>query len=555
MTPISLRRALLRRLPTRGDERGSLPMAILIIIVGIGLAVLLLPMLITQNHSTTTDTARLHQLNAAEAGLDVALGQVRDAVNTQGQGITSGLPCAPSSAPVAGSIAGSAESLTYSVTIAYYLSDPTGQDSTWLGTYNPTTNPNGHGMLCSSGYGTDMPVNTWNAAAAQVPSFVLLSSTGTDPTGSRTVQAIYDVQTSNANIAGGTIYVYPNGTTNYCLDAGTATPSAGNAVDLQACVSPVAQEQAWQYNSDLSIELVSSASATYPNGLCLTDQAAVRAGKEVAGDAIVLEPCSAVPNAPWYQQWSVDDNAHLEGAYGTGQAGYPNINGLCINVNSQGNGVNPTMQTCAGTVTDTKQTWVPSPDVGAGMAGAANEQLVNYQQFGRCLDVTGQDPTSTFLIAYTCKQNPDPSQVAWNQKFTLNTSTGQFVTVDGGTKYCLQSPLSPSTENEAGGGPYVVVTPCTGGSSNCSTSTSNCVWTQYGATDASGNQLPSTQKYTVQDTDGYCLDLATNSKDFLNGQYSKVIVATCNGTTLQEWNAAPDVQTPIVGDYQEETGS
>jgi hypothetical protein len=40
---------------------------------------------------------------------------------------------------------------------------------------------------------------------------------------------------------------------------------------------------------------------------------------------------------------------------------------------------------------------------------------VNYQQFGRCLDVTGQNVSATHLIAYPCKQNPLATAVAWNE--------------------------------------------------------------------------------------------------------------------------------------------
>ena len=66
-------------------------------------------------------------------------------------------------------------------------------------------------------------------------------------------------------------------------------------------------------------------------------------------------------------------------------------------------------------------TWVPSPTVGAGMAGTAHNQLVNLQQFGRCLDITNQSFASTFLISYPCKQNPTPTAVAFNQRFVYST--------------------------------------------------------------------------------------------------------------------------------------
>ena len=53
---------------------------------------------------------------------------------------------------------------------------------------------------------------------------------------------------------------------------------------------------------------------------------------------------------------------------------------------------------------------MPSPTTGAGMAGPTYGQLVNYGQFATCIDVTGQNPDSSYLILYSCKQNPNPTQ-------------------------------------------------------------------------------------------------------------------------------------------------
>ena len=62
----------------------------------------------------------------------------------------------------------------------------------------------------------------------------------------------------------------------------------------------------------------------------------------------------------------------------------------------------------------------PDAAVGAGAAGASSGQLVNFNQFGRCLDVTNQDVTSAYLIAWPCKQAPDPTNVAWNQRWVAS---------------------------------------------------------------------------------------------------------------------------------------
>ena len=49
---------------------------------------------------------------------------------------------------------------------------------------------------------------------------------------------------------------------------------------------------------------------------------------------------------------------------------------------------------------------------------AATGQLVNYQQFSRCLDVTNHLWNSDYMIVWFCKQAPDGT-VPWNQKWTL----------------------------------------------------------------------------------------------------------------------------------------
>ena len=58
----------------------------------------------------------------------------------------------------------------------------------------------------------------------------------------------------------------------------------------------------------------------------------------------------------------------------------------------------------------------------------------------------------------------------------------------------------------------------------------------YQTQDAAGNDLPYAQKYTLVDGAGRCLGPGPNS-DLLNGQYVKAVVATCDGTTGQKWNA------------------
>jgi len=631
-------RTLMRhRLARARGDRGSLPMVMLIAIIGVGLSAVLLPVLLRMNHSTLVDTYRNNQLGAAESGIDVLLGEIRSSYNSQGQGVTAGLPCAnPGTTPITGSVDDA--SLTYSVSMTYYIEDPTGQSEQWLQVWDPTSAPNGHGMRCQVPDGTYLPQGppsapstcptgytcngpAWNTSPAMTPSYVRITSTGSDGHGERTLRATYKVQTTNANVSGGTIYIYPSGGTNYCIAATSAVPAYGTPVHLKACKSATQprQEQLWAYQSDLSIQLVSSVSTTNPNGLCLTDDTVYQAPATITkngvtqtnpaaiaennGDSIALEQCAPVGSAPWYQQWSVDGNANLRGATPPSpvtKTGGININSLCIYVGSQADNVGLTVSsTCgSGGVTDVNRTWVESPDVGAGTAGPDVGDVVNFQQFARCLDVTNQKvdgtwtppPSSSndannaggnnYLIAYTCKQNPN-KKLDWNQVFIYQPSTLHWVTCPGAaqgwnsisscsgslTPYCLSSPLTAIPENEphtspAAGtkyngsyyGPYVTVVKC----STCPAThdaNDNCMWTQYGGADQDGNPQPVGVKYTIQDARDNCMDVTSGTGDLHVGQYSKVIVATCSTDPAtaksQEWNGAADVQTPIVQGYTE----
>lgn len=559
------------RIPAYSDT-GSIAMALLVAIVGSGIAAVLIPMVIVQIHSTNFDNSRARELSAAQAGTAVALGMVRAAVEG-GDGVTKDLPCTTTQ-PITGSYGDADAGLNYRASVAYYTQNPLGQDADWLATYGTTGDA--HGMLCVSGIGTYY----WNSdgTAEQVPSYVLITSTGSDSRGGRTLRSTYYVKTTNANVAGGTIAVYTSSSAKFCMDAGSADPSGPTptAVVLQPCRSPVAQQQAWAYRADLSIQLVSSVTTQHPNGLCLTAGSASDSA-ESANEPILLQKCAALGDTPWNQMWSSDDNAALEGATNSTpaqwkQQDHGGWNGLCLDVASQASGVPVTLQGCQGGIQNNRQTWVPSPDAGSGMAGAGQEQMVNFQQFGRCMDVTNQRLTGSswsdletsqggnlYMIAYSCKQSPS-GVVTWNQTFRMvdigpAAGGGELVqwqtTQDNTNYYCLASPGKTYSDTQPDGAhdTWVTVTPCPANpAANNAT-----VWTRYDGTDANGDPWPMGTKYTVQDYQGHCLSLSDRSTDAYIGQYSKVVVTPCdpNNPKVQMWNALPDVQPPALRDLTE----
>lgn len=244
----------------------------------------------------------------------------------------------------------------------------------------------------------------------------------------------------------------------------------------------------------------------------------------------------------------MNDNAGMQGT-DTGT----DLNGLCWGVVTPDQpGSNVALGTqCVGTNGyDNKVSWQPEAAVGAGASGAAYSELVNYAQFGRCLDVTDQNVGSSFLIAWPCKQNPDPTKVAWNQRWTLPATTdgvgsGQITTtIPDGTKYCLLSPLSSASKT------YVTVKKCP------DTITQGTKWTvrtevasyaaSYQIEDSSG----------VAGGAGLCLQptdpKAVPADLFEKGTgISKIVVQPCTASTLQKWNAPPNIDAPSVKDQTE----
>lgn len=535
-------RAWLRRRTARlGDDRGSLPMALLIIMVGMALAAALLPTLIVQDRATVFDGSRQDNLAAAQAGVDVVVGEIRAASmisNGNSVGNVTALPCVSAASPLTGRV-GSVGQATYSAYVSYYVVDP-------------VTNPSATPMVCSAGNGTYD-----SATGLVIPAYARITSTGTDGatatngvSAGRTIISTYVFQTTNANVPDGQIRIYPSGSTQWCMDAGSSQPAVGVAITLQACSTstPISQQQLFYYRSDLTIQLATSITPGFsPNGLCL-DTSAGTSGPAI-GNTVVLKPCLTLGSPPFSQQWSFNDQggftASLSGTKSNGSfspnASYPY--GYCMSVATQSAGQQIALADCNNnTTSSTTEAWLPSPTVGDG--AAAPPQLVNYQQFGRCLDITGTDVTANHAQAYPCKQNPQPTAITFNQLFTFDPASGWLYTTTGGVQYCL---FSPRTE-----GGWVRLTKCSTISwvttlpnwpAGATITAGQLVWSQPGNTTATAYS----QRYTFVDssTDATrCLGISPPPAS--DPLWSYVTVTTCNGSTAQKWNASPNLGVPAL---------
>lgn len=485
------------------DDRGSLPMAMLMTLVSVALSALLASIVTAQIDAAKQSRQRVHALHAAQAGIETALGQIRASDGTR-----SLMPCGP----ISGSVSAAGTS-RYQVTIDYLPAgeNPENQPDTWIDT---DANP----IACNASTG---PIST--------PRYALLRSRGTElasgaitAVSGRTVRATYKIKlTDEIAASGGLIHVYKLSTsTDLCLDAGSATPAAGTRVRVQPC-SPASAEQNFTYNTNLTISLFGSsmclqAGATHSNGTYVT-----------------LENCATVTS--YLQQWSWNAAQSFMGVNSSN-----NTDGYCFNVQSPnvaGSYVILSNSNCGGGY-DNIHSFSPDAKVGAGASGAAVGNLVNYDQYGRCVDVTGGDVNYSHHILWPCKQAPDPADLDWNQVWviptistTTNSGTGQIYTTRSLIRYCLVTPGSTAS------GQYVLVTPCLTASTQTST------WTVYQET---GNPLTN---YRIIDSFGYCL-MPTNPDEVPPDLYaqgtriSKLVVATCSSSSpysrLQKWNAPPD---------------
>jgi hypothetical protein len=500
-----------------GDERGSLPFAMLISLVALSLSAAIVPIVLTQIGITRDSIERVHALNAAQSGLDAAVGQIRKSTDGTGAGTLAKLPCGPLTGNIG--VGGTAR---YRVVIDYFKVDPSTLTAAQIANTADTTTH----VMCVSGAGTPT-----------VPKYALLRSQGTDQaTGTlstnaavctshaRCIEATYTVITNNQNIPGGLIHNYQAASmTDLCFDAGSAAPTAGTALRMQPCVED-SDQQKFEY--DRSLRLMLKVTETTGTGMCLDAVDAV-------GAAVVLRACVAV--AIPQQRWSFNGGSRFQGT----NAANTDFSNNCFAASPAYTANVAVVLADCGTTVEDSAAYSPDALVGAGAAGKALGQLVNYDQFGRCLDVTDKNVAKGFQIAWPCKQSPGALQ--WNQIWTIpivptgniTGVTGTISTNTGTAVYCLVSPGSGAL------GQYVTLAVCP------ATATTAMTWRRYEESDTYA------KAYRITDNWGQCLipkDPAALPIDTYGSTggigVSKIVVATCTGATSEKWNAPANIDDP-----------
>jgi hypothetical protein len=525
----------------RHDDAGSMPIALLVTLVGVSLSASLTTQVIGQLKESQRAADRTAAVAAAQAGLDAGMAKIRASVNGLAGDATK-LPCTSFTSTLT-ALAGTSSSTPpkADVSIGYFLVDPSGM----IGALKPIgdlSNITGlitgaisvSGLLASLGQtvastagltdALSTAVGCVNGVLAHVPLFGLLRSTGTVGGTTRTLYATYTFHTTDETIPGGHVVVAGNGGL-YCLGDANATPQAGDPVTSVLCTSTDKQAK-FIYTKNLTLALLLSRfNKFYPSGLCIT------AAAQSTNEPVLFQPCSSSST----QQWNYDVNGQTY--YGTSNG---TASSYCLNMKSPGQTDSAIVLKIGagycGISNATGKAMVPDGPVGPGAAGANTGQLVNYEEVGRCLDLTKEDVTGAYftnlglapaLITYPCKQAFGGS-VFWNHRWTgpaipagSYQATGQIYTVpDSGTyankPYCLNSP------GAAGG--YVWV-------ADCATGGASLQWTVYAAAPLAS------EAYQITDQYGHCLEAAGSlGAAYLYLTWSEVIATTCDGSGIQKWN-------------------
>ncbi len=505
------------------DDGVAMLLVIMTTMIAAALSILLLGIVIAQVAPTQLQQKSTTTIAAAQAGVDATLSEIRTATgaaNVAGNvfGDTSKLPCT-----LTGTVGGTTSGAGYAVTVEYYDTDPTDLDETQRA---------GRDIDCRVGSGT-----------AVVPSFALIKSEGTGSalpgrsadSGDRSIQALYAFEITNENVPGGRMYTVSE---KYCLKADSA--AAGSSIRYTAAANCTAGDalMTWLYDTDYAIKLASSATAGAP--LCIS------APNTSAGDA-TLQTCDPTD---YEQQWSYEGGARFRDQVhkDNGTANSSTYGSYCLAAASTSSNALEGSPLRSGSCTSNTEygSFSPEPKVGAGAASYATNQIVNYLEFGRCMDVTNQKIGFEYMIVYPCKQDPSGgTQLNWNHKWyyteataTQPTTTAQeiYVKVNNSTKYCLRTPESTATNG------YVVFT------SSCSSTDARQKF--YRTYKVEGDYSAS---YTIKDAYGRCLSLGAKQTPSGSAKWSTITAAACTGGTEQKWNAPAGAQESTVTDTRETT--
>ncbi|NAZ74895.1 hypothetical protein GTQ99_05575 [Kineococcus sp. T13] len=489
----------------RQDEGAALLIVMTSVLLTAALSVVILGLVLSQMLPTRVQAKRTATLATAQAGIDAATSQMRAAIGTHNAdnvpfGGKNKLPC---------SLTGTVGNQRYSVSITYYDTDPTELSAAEQAIRT---------VDCTPGGGT-----------VYVPSHAIITSEGAAPAvkgqaadvGNRKLKALYSFQLDNGNIAGGIMWSAPG--SKYCLQAESATVGAKVKYLASGSCAFNDVKQMWVYNTDYTIVLASTLKATR---LCLQ-------GKTNADADVELAVCDPAKPA---QLWSYEGGARFKGQ----NNGNTDYGSRCLGTGSSVADTAMAGKVLRNGACASDQEWgsfAPDPSVGAGAASYQTKQIVNYFEFGRCMDVTNEDINYSLMIIYPCKQDPSGgSKLKWNHKwrYTENITAKQSIYVeqydDPAKRFCLTAAAASVADADAN----LVFRTCDGRAEQ--------KFTRY-------YKMPDyADSYTFVDFSGRCLSVGPK---WNNGNFSRMVSAACNGGSAQKWNAPQLISDPGVSAVRE----
>lgn len=504
----------MRSLPRFDDDRGSLPLAMLVVTVVLAVSATIAPMVVRQIKTTQQYDDRHDALDAAQAGLDVMMARVRAAADSKQSGYLENLP--PCQMSGTAGLTGAQQGVSYQVSVVYVAQN-----------------------------GTEVS----GCVVNDVPATATVTSVGTSGSAKRTLTATYVFSTSNTNIPGGRIRIASSSIGDQCLDAGSAkSPADKTPVTAQKCNG--SSQQQFGYTPDLYLKLINSESSAAPSGMCLHANATRVSGTT----AVVFMPCPTVRS--WQFQWALDGSSVFHAT----TSSVKSDSSYCMNIKSPTSTSDRAVVLAGCGATSNKNVWYSAAGVGAGMAGDSTNQLVNYKQFSRCLDVTSKNTNSSYMIAWFCKQDPG-ALVDYNQQWVhpipvlpeisksgpivVNNynanSNSNSVFYDSSGKpidisnkdFCLESPGTVTSTS------WVKVGACSTAAAKAQPART---WTVFHDTGDYGTS------YRIMDYKGNCLQPTDQDSgvagDFHSDGTSKVKVAVCNTSDIQKWNAPANINQP-----------
>lgn len=509
-----LHAALQRRRCGSSDEGSALLMTVVFTIFAGGIMLVLLSVLLSQMQAIQLAQKNTRTGYAAQAGIQATLSILRSNTERRVVAGTAADYGNPSKLPQTFSGTVDGGELAYSVAVTYYAEDPTNKDSNWLD-HN------------------DLEFTAGVTSPKTQPRFARIVSTGRDARSSadaamnRTVTALYTFTTTNVNIPGGRINSSDG---NSCLKAATAqTDSVINMVPSASCTDDTVN--LWVYDVDYRLKLASTLNSSQV--LCITGQEWVSTPSGTNSDTVkaTLQPCASSNDKAFGNQlWSWEPPGSWVGQNKANNARtnrWLGLNGAVLVEKTASTGV-----------------FNPAPSVGAGAASYNTNQIVNYSEFGRCMDVTDEQIGKAFMIVYPCKQDPTKSgaNLKWNHKWYYSEPTGAATTSDAQsisvklnntTPYCLTTSGTSNTDVH-----FKACDPVNVGSLN-----SQQKFIRNGNT---GNTLTS---YTFQLADDRTRCLAAVPES--GYAWSHIRLVPCSGSTTQKWNAPALITGSSLGGYKE----